>query len=66
MKRILGALDSSPTSPAVLAASDRPLEEVLIRDADTDLERRTRDLPPRRIEKRLSVFAVPWDSQGAR
>jgi universal stress protein F len=45
----------------VLAASDRSLEEVLIRNADADLERMTHDLPPRRIEKRLSALAVPWD-----
>lgn len=47
--------------PDMLVATDRRLEEILIRNADADLERITRDIPPHRIEKRLSVFASPWD-----
>ena len=47
--------------PDMLVVTDRRLEEVLIRNSDVDLERLTQDIPPERLEKRLSVFASPWD-----
>ncbi len=59
---VFRAVTVPPDLPSdILVATDRSLEEVLIRNADTDLERMTHDIPPQRIEKRLSVFAIQWD-----
>ncbi len=56
------AVTVPPDMPSeLLAVTDRPLEEILLRNARGELERLTRDVPPARIEKRLVVFATPWD-----
>lgn len=47
--------------PDILIATDRSLEDILVRNAEADLERMTRDIPPQRIEKRLSVLSTAWD-----
>jgi universal stress protein F len=45
----------------VLELTDKRLEDVLIRNATTDLERAAADLPATRIEKVVARFATPWD-----
>jgi len=44
-----------------LVMTDLRLEELLMRNAYTDLERLTKDVPRSRIEKYLAAFATPWD-----
>jgi universal stress protein F len=45
----------------LLTATDLRLEDVLITNARSDLERLTRDIPPARIEKIVVELATPWD-----
>lgn len=59
---VFRAVTVPPDMPRdVLAVSDLRLEDLLTRNANGDLERLTRDIPPARIEKRVSSFATPWD-----
>jgi nucleotide-binding universal stress UspA family protein len=45
----------------VLTVTDLRLEDLLMRNASTDLERLTAAIPPARIEKLVSSFSTPWD-----
>jgi universal stress protein F len=41
--------------------TDRSIEDVLLGNARTDLERMTKELPAARIDKIVTAFATPWD-----
>jgi universal stress protein F len=59
---VFRAVTVPPDMPReVLAVSDLSLEEVLLRNARGDLERLTREIPPRRLEKIVAELATPWD-----
>jgi universal stress protein F len=59
---VFRAVTVPPDMPRdVLAVTDASLEEVLMRNARGDLERLTRDVPPARLDKLVTVFATPWD-----
>lgn len=45
----------------LLDVTDARLEDVLKRNAHTDLERLTADIPRERIEKITTELATPWD-----
>jgi len=45
----------------LLDVTDARLEDVLKRNAHTDLERLTADVPRKRIEKITTELATPWD-----
>ena len=45
----------------LLTVTDLGLEDLLMRNAQTDLERLTGDIPPARLEKIVTAFATPWD-----
>jgi len=45
----------------LLAVTDLRLEDLLMSNARTDLERLTRDIPAQRLEKIVTAFATPWD-----
>ncbi|HWU87837.1 MAG TPA: universal stress protein, partial [Kofleriaceae bacterium] len=47
--------------PQVLEMTDLRLEDFLLRNARTDLERLTAGIPRARIEKIATAFATPWD-----
>jgi nucleotide-binding universal stress UspA family protein len=59
---VFRAVTIPPDMPReLLAVSDLSLEEVLMRNARTDLERLTQAVPRARIEKIVTEFATPWD-----
>jgi universal stress protein F len=41
--------------------TDRSVEDVLLGNARTDLERMTKELPAGRVEQIVTTFATPWD-----
>lgn len=45
----------------VMRLTDRPLEEILLRNARGDLEMRARDLPPGLVERYVVDLATAWD-----
>ncbi len=56
------AIGVPPDMPReVLNMTDVRLEDVLMRNAHTDLARLTADVPPGRIEKIAAELATPWD-----
>lgn len=56
------AIGIPPDMPReLLNATDATLEDVLMRNAHTDLARLTAAVPPGRIEKLATDLATPWD-----
>jgi universal stress protein F len=45
----------------LFTVTDLRLEDVLTRNAYSDLERLTKDIPRSRLEKIVTEFATPWD-----
>jgi nucleotide-binding universal stress UspA family protein len=45
----------------ILELTDKRLEEILIANARADVEQRTRDLPPGRVETIVAELATAWD-----
>lgn len=45
----------------ILELSDKRLEEILIANARADVEQRTRDLPPGKVETVIAELATAWD-----
>ncbi len=59
---VFRAVTVPPDMPReLLTVTDLRLEDLLIRNARTDLERLTQDAPPARIEKVVTELATPWD-----
>ena len=59
---IYRAIGVPPDFPRELFnVTDLRLEDVLLRNAHTDLERLIADAPRERIEKIATAFATPWD-----
>ena len=59
---VFRAVGIPPDMPQeVLTVTDARLEDLLIQNARTDLERLVQPVPPARIEKITATFATPWD-----
>lgn len=59
---VFRAVSVPPDLPLeVLEVTDLRLEDILRRNARTDLERLTAGIPPARLEKIATTFATPWD-----
>lgn len=56
------AIGVPPDMPReVLSATDARLEDILMRNAHTDLQRLTEHVPRERLESITTAFATPWD-----
>lgn len=56
------AVGVSPDIPRdVLVHTDTRLEDVLLDNANRDLRRMAKDLPPELVEDALATFAIAWD-----
>jgi len=59
---VFRSLGIPPDMPSeVLEMTDQRLEDVLIRNARDDLQRRVHELPPDRVERVITEIATPWD-----
>ena len=59
---VFRAVTVQPDMPReLLTTPDLGLDEVLLRNARSDLERLTREVPPARLEKITAELATPWD-----
>lgn len=59
---VFRAIGIPPELPSeVLARSDLRLEDVLARNASSDLEQLARGVPAAQIEELVTAFATPWD-----
>jgi universal stress protein F len=59
---VFRAVTVPPEMPReLLAVTDLSLEDVLTRNAYTDLERLTQEVPRARLEKIVTELATPWD-----
>jgi hypothetical protein len=57
--RALGVPPDMP--PELLALSEQRREDSLVHDARADLERRTCEVPPSRIERIITEVSPAWD-----
>lgn len=56
------AVNIPPELPKeLLNATDRSLEEILLRNAEGDLERLAKSVPAARIEKLTATYDIPWN-----